>query len=133
MTLGAETRVGDPVLVKGVLVSRRSQTGGLLVSIPGVSGPPIDVHASAVQVPARERFTVTDLDFDENRAVLAKNIRTFRQKANLTQGELGRALRVSQSLVYNWEHGIGHPRPDLIVAMARMFGVSVAALIGEEH
>ena len=131
VALNSDARAGDPVLIKGVLVSRRSQTGGVLVSIPGVGGPPLDVHASAVQAPERERFTVTDLDFDENRAALAKNIRTLRQRANMTQEDLGRALHVSQSLVYNWEHGIGYPRPDRMVAMARMFGVTVSALMGD--
>ncbi len=53
---------------------------------------------------------------------LGIRIRAARQRAGLTQGELGELLGIQQSSVSQWELGIVEPSLRLFLALVRLFG-----------
>ena len=68
-----------------------------------------------------------DLDF------FAKRLRSEREKAGLTQEELGARLGVSGSMVAQYESTSGyarHPKPNTIVRFADALKIPVSALLG---
>ena len=58
-------------------------------------------------------------------------LRELRAAAGLSQGELARALGVSQQNIAYWERRQKPPRSDVLPAMAAALGVSVHDLLGE--
>lgn len=56
----------------------------------------------------------------------------LRTRKNLTQKELGRLLGVSNKAVSKWETGEAKPRVDTMNKLARILGISVGELMGEE-
>ena len=64
--------------------------------------------------------------------MLNENIRTLRKRMGLTQVELAERLNVSQSTITSWENGTRRPDLDLLPVLAKIFGVSVDVLIGNE-
>lgn len=58
-------------------------------------------------------------------------IREWREHAGLTQAQLAARLDVTPSSVYNWEAGKSEPRATQLKAMARLFGVSMDAIVFE--
>lgn len=131
--LNAKTRVGDKVLVEAELVSlvrRAGNEDGLdldyyLVRIPG-SVKPVAVFDYALRSNEAANFKITDTDWDiENLPNVARNIRMYRQRANLSQEKAAKAIGVSQSALNAWERGVNFPRYARIVALAKLFDVSV--------
>ena len=60
-------------------------------------------------------------------------MRELRKKNSLTAGQLALRLDCSPSLVYNIERGLNRPQPELIVNVARFFGVTTDYLLQEEN
>ena len=63
---------------------------------------------------------------------------TFREKLialrtrdNLTQTGLARAVGVTRQAVYMWEKGQSYPEAETLLALRRLFGVSVDALLDD--
>ena len=61
--------------------------------------------------------------------MLGARIATLRRGANLSQGELARRLQVSTSAIGMYEQGRREPSAEILVAMARTFGVTVDYLL----
>lgn len=60
-----------------------------------------------------------------------RTIREWRETAGLTQAQLAARLAVTPSSVYNWETGKSEPRASQLKAMAKLFGVSMDAIVFE--
>ena len=63
---------------------------------------------------------------------LATNIRTLRERANLTQEALGTPLSVTGQAVSRWEKAQSAPDVALLPELADIFGVSMDVLFGRE-
>ena len=61
------------------------------------------------------------------------NLKTIRAAKNLTQGDLAKALFVSQQAVSLWETGSGYPDVPILRSLAKYLGVKVDDLIGVEE
>ena len=61
---------------------------------------------------------------------LGDNIRTFRRAKDMTQEQLAEQLGVSFQSVSRWENGTTYPDMELLPALARIFSVTVDALLG---
>lgn len=55
-----------------------------------------------------------------------------RRELSISQETLGEALGVSRQSVYKWESGSALPEIDKLIALSRIFGVTVGWLLGEE-
>lgn len=64
---------------------------------------------------------------------LGQRIQTLRKEAGLSQEALGEALGVSRQAVSKWEGDGGVPELDTLIAMSRLFGVSLGQLLGVEQ
>lgn len=64
---------------------------------------------------------------------LGQRIQELRKQAGLSQEALGEALGVSRQAVSKWEGDGGIPELDTIIAMSRLFGVTVGQLLGVEE
>ena len=64
--------------------------------------------------------------------MLGPRIAVLRRSAGMSQGELARRLQVSTSAVGMYEQGRREPSAELLVAMARTFGVTVDYLLTGE-
>ena len=60
---------------------------------------------------------------------LAKNIRSYRRAAGMTQQELAGKLYIAPQTVSKWESGVSVPDTDRMCIMADIFGISLDALI----
>lgn len=63
---------------------------------------------------------------------LGRRIQACRKTAGLSQEALGEQLQVTRQAVSKWESDITVPELDSLIAMSRLFGVSVGALLGVE-
>lgn len=63
---------------------------------------------------------------------LASSIRYYREKANMYQSDLGKALGVSAQAVSKWELGKSEPDRDCILKMCALFNISADELLGRE-
>lgn len=61
--------------------------------------------------------------------MLGPRIAALRRAAGLSQGELARRLQVSASTVGMYEQGRREPSAEILVALARTFGVTVDYLL----
>lgn len=61
---------------------------------------------------------------------LGDNIRTYRRAKDMTQEQLAEQLGVSFQSVSRWENGTTYPDMELLPALARIFSVTVDALLG---
>lgn len=61
--------------------------------------------------------------------MLGARIAALRRGANMSQGELARHLQVSPSAIGMYEQGRREPAAELLVAIARTFGVTVDYLL----
>ena len=64
---------------------------------------------------------------------IGQRIARKRREINLSQEALGERLGVSRQSVYKWESDGALPEVDKLVAMSRLFGVSVGWLLGAEE
>lgn len=65
--------------------------------------------------------------------MLNENIRRFRKQRGMTQRELAEKLRISDKTVSRWESGVQIPDAEIVPDLARIFGVSIGELYGEER
>lgn len=65
--------------------------------------------------------------------MLGTQIALLRQKAGLSQRQLAERLHLSSSAVGMYEQGRRHPSLDILIALAREFGVTVDYLITGRH
>lgn len=63
---------------------------------------------------------------------LGQRIQELRKAAGLTQEGLGEALGVSRQAVSKWESDGGIPELDALIALSRLFGVTIGQLLGVE-
>ena len=63
---------------------------------------------------------------------LGRRIQAYRKKSGLSQEALGEQLRVSRQAVSQWESDGTIPELDSLIAMGRIFGVSIGELLGVE-
>lgn len=63
---------------------------------------------------------------------LGEKIRSLRKAAGLSQEALAEQLGVSRQAVSKWENDNGMPETEKLITMAKLFGTSLDALIGEE-
>lgn len=63
---------------------------------------------------------------------LGQRIQKLRKQAGLSQEALGEALGVSRQAVSKWEGDNGIPELDTLIAMSRLFGITVGQLLGVE-
>lgn len=64
---------------------------------------------------------------------LGQRIQELRKQRGMTQESLGNALGVSRQAVSKWEGDNGIPELDTLIAMSRLFEVTVGQLIGVEE
>lgn len=63
---------------------------------------------------------------------LGQRIQELRKQTGLSQEALGEALGVSRQAVSKWEGDNGIPELDTLIAMSRLFGITVGQLLGVE-
>ena len=63
--------------------------------------------------------------------IMSEKIRFYRKKRGLSQQELADKLNVVRQTVSKWEQGLSVPDSQMLVALARELGISVALLLGE--
>ena len=63
---------------------------------------------------------------------LGQRIQELRKQAGLSQEGLGEALGVSRQAVSKWEGDNGIPELDTLIAMSKLFGITVGQLLGVE-
>ena len=61
---------------------------------------------------------------------VGRNVRRIRREREITQTQIARAVKISQQLLSNYEHGLRMPLP-LIDRIARILGVSSDELLRE--
>lgn len=64
---------------------------------------------------------------------LGQRIQELRKQRGMSQERLGDALGVSRQAVSKWEGDNGIPELDTLIAMSRLFGVTVGQLLGVEE
>ncbi len=69
---------------------------------------------------------------NERHQTLGGRIQAGRKAAGLSQEALGEQLGVSRQAVSKWESGAAVPELDNLIAMSRIFGVTIGALLGVE-
>lgn len=72
---------------------------------------------------------MSELEFNK---IVAKNIRYYLERSELSQKELAKLLGVGQTSVYNWLNAIKTPRSDKIDAMCGIFSCKRADLLLEK-
>ena len=68
----------------------------------------------------------------EHAKTLGGRIQAFRKAAGLSQEALGEQLGVSRQAVSRWESDAAVPELEKLIAMSRLFGVTVGVLLGVE-
>ena len=63
---------------------------------------------------------------------LGQRIQELRKQNGLSQEGLGEVLGVSRQAVSKWEGDNGIPELDTLIAMSRLFGVTIGELLGVE-
>lgn len=64
---------------------------------------------------------------------IGKFLRDLRQEQNLTQEELGEKLGATNKTVSRWETGAYMPPVDILLAMSKLYGVSVNEILSGER
>lgn len=59
-----------------------------------------------------------------------ENLKHLRKSREMTQQDLGSKLGLSKAVVSKYENGIGYPSFDILVRIAKFFGVSTDYLLG---
>lgn len=68
-----------------------------------------------------------------NTLTLGQRIAAERKKSGLSQESLGDRLGVSRQAISKWEADAAIPEIDKLIALSRLFSVSVADLLGIEE
>lgn len=59
-----------------------------------------------------------------------ENLKKLRKGRNLTQQELGDRVGLTKAVVSKYENGMGEPSFDVLLRIARLFGVTTDYLLG---
>lgn len=62
-----------------------------------------------------------------------KRLKEFRESKGYTVEELADMVGVSRQIIYDWEKGKSYPNVFNALKLAKIFGVSVADLIGGQY
>lgn len=62
--------------------------------------------------------------------MFAERLRELRRAADLTQSQLAEALGFAQTTIATYERGVKEPGREVIIAVAKYFGVSTDYLLG---
>lgn len=62
---------------------------------------------------------------------LGENIRAHRTRCEMTQEFVAESLGISRQAVSKWEQGLSDPSTSNLLALAKLFGVSAAELLGD--
>ncbi|HRF36558.1 MAG TPA: helix-turn-helix transcriptional regulator [Clostridia bacterium] len=65
--------------------------------------------------------------------ILAKNIKFYRTKLNMSQNKLGQLLSVTQQAVGKWEKAIAEPDSIALIKLSNLFNISIDTLIGQSE
>lgn len=65
-----------------------------------------------------------------NYCKFGENLKKLRKAANLTQSEFGSQLGLSKAVVSKYENDMGYPSFDILIRIARYFGVTTDYLLG---
>ena len=76
-------------------------------------------------------YSTMDNNNEINQKV-AKNLIIYRKAAGLTQAEVADKIHYSDKSVSKWESGNGIPDVYTLIQLARLYGVSINAFLGEE-
>lgn len=71
----------------------------------------------------KELIAMTYCEFGEN-------LRKLRKGKSMTQSELGGKIGLSKAVISKYETGLGYPSFDVLIRIARFFGVSTDFLLG---
>ena len=63
----------------------------------------------------------------------AENIKELREEKLLSQEQLAKALKISQSAIAKWELSKTEPTASMLLIVAKFFGVTVGQLLGVEE
>ncbi len=69
----------------------------------------------------------------ELKSVIAKNISRLRTSRGMTQLELAEELHYSDKAISKWERGESIPEISTLLAIAKLFGVSIDSLVSDEN
>lgn len=64
--------------------------------------------------------------------IFSEMLRDLRKSNNLTQQEFGARVGLSKAVVSKYETGIGYPSFDVLIRIAKYYGVSTDYLLGVE-
>lgn len=59
-----------------------------------------------------------------------ENLRNLRKGRGMTQSELGGKISLSKAVISKYETGLGYPSFDVLIRIARFFGVTTDYLLG---
>ena len=59
-----------------------------------------------------------------------ENLRKLRKGRNMTQSELGAKIGLSKAVISKYETGLGYPSFDVLISIAKFFGVTTDFLLG---
>lgn len=59
-----------------------------------------------------------------------ENLRNLRKGRSMTQSELGGKIGLSKAVISKYETGLGYPSFDVLIRIARFFGVTTDYLLG---
>ncbi|MBR6595549.1 MAG: helix-turn-helix transcriptional regulator [Oscillospiraceae bacterium] len=59
-----------------------------------------------------------------------ENLRKLRKGRSMTQSELGGQIGLSKAVISKYETGLGYPSFDVLIRIARFFGVTTDFLLG---
>lgn len=69
----------------------------------------------------------------ENNLIRLENLKTIREKKNITQTRLSIEMEVSQELISQYELGKSSPTPTMLIKLANYFNCSVDYLLGRTN
>lgn len=61
------------------------------------------------------------------------NLRQLREKANISQAQLGKLFCVKQNTVSKWESGESQMSNDTLLKLSKFYGVSINYILGDEE
>lgn len=74
-----------------------------------------------------------DMEFEENKEVMARNIRKYLGYNKMTASELAQKIGVSKASMSSWVNGNFYPRIKSIEKMAEVFGCNKSDLIEDKN
>lgn len=66
-------------------------------------------------------------------AYLAARLKNLRTQKGLTQTQVAHAIGVTRSVISLYENEMRQPSPDMIIALARLYGVTTDYLLGMDE